>query len=53
MNIININESNHMNAIIFTWKPSDWGKTMEAALSSKIYFARFDPGWGNKPLQFT
>ena len=28
-------------------------KTMKVSLSSKIYFARFDLGWGNNPLQFT
>ena len=28
-------------------------KTTEASLSSNIYFARFNPSWGNNPLQFT
>ena len=28
-------------------------KTTEDSLFSKICFARFNPGWGNNPLQFT
>ena len=45
--------SNHMNIRIFTWKPSDWGENHGSFTNFKFYFARFDLGWGNNPLQFT
>ena len=41
-----------MNTKIFTWKPSDWGENHGSFTNFKIYFARFNPGWGNNPLQF-
>ena len=37
----------------FTWKPSNWGENHRSFTNFKFYFARFDPGWGNNPLQFT
>ena len=40
MNIINRNESNHMNTRIFTWKPSDWGENHGSFTNFRIYFAR-------------
>ena len=44
---------NHMNTEVFTWKPSEWRENHGSFTNSKIYFARFNPGWGNNPLQFT
>ena len=46
-------ESNHMDTKIFTWKPSDWGENHGSFTNFRIYFARFNPGWGNNSLQFT
>ena len=56
MNIINRNESRikpyeHKNFL--RGNPVTGEKTTETSLSSKIYFARCNPGWGNNPLQFT
>ena len=45
--------TNHMNTEVFTWKPSDWGENHGSFTIFKIYFARFNPSWGNNPLQFT
>ena len=45
--------SNHMDTKIFMWKPSDWGENHKSFTNFKFYFARFNPRWGNNPLQFT
>ena len=49
---------NKMNQTIWTPRflrgnPVTGEKTTEASLTPKIYFAKFNPGWGNNPLQFT
>ena len=41
-----------MNTEVFTWKPNDWGRNHGSFTNSKIYFASFNLGWGNNPLQF-
>ena len=50
MNIINRNESNHMNTGIFMWKPSDWGENHISFTIFKIYFARVKHWLGQQPL---
>ena len=42
--------SNHMNTIIFTWKPSDWGENHESFTIFKIYFVRIKLWLGKQPL---
>ena len=41
---------NHKNTKIFTWKPSDWGENHGSFTNFKIYFAMIQLWLGQQPL---